>query len=78
MMKRSGSASESSVETAGEMVVVVRGAEEVGGAEDVAASVTTLVASVKGADKTGRVSAEEGRTTVRRIGSNVRVVTGRD
>ena len=77
-MKWSGSASESSVETVGEMVVVVGGAEEVGGAEDVAASVTTLVASVKGADETGRVSAEEGGTTVRRISSNVRVVTGRD
>jgi len=60
------------------MVVVGGGAEEVGGAEDVAASVTILVASVKGADETGRVSAEEGRTAVGRIGSNVRVVTGRD
>ena len=58
-------------------VEVVGGAEEVGGAEDVAVSVTTLVESVRGADKTGRVPAEEGRTTVGRIGSNVSVVTGR-
>ena len=57
--------------------VVVGGAEEVGGAEDVAASVTTLVASIKGADETGTVSAEEGRTTVGWIGSMVSVVTGR-
>ena len=77
-MKRSGSASESSEETVGVMVEVVGGAEEVGGAEDVAASVMTLVASVNGADETGTVSAEEGRTTVRRIGSNVSIVTGRD
>ena len=76
-MKRSGSSSESSDETVGVMEVVGGGAEEVGGAEDVAASVTTLVASIKGADETGTVSAKEGRTTVGRIGSNVSVVTGR-
>ena len=57
--------------------VVVGGAEEVGGAEDVTAFVMTLVDSVRGADETGMVSAEEGQTTVRRIGSKVSVVTGR-
>ena len=62
----------------GRLGVVGGGAEELGGAEDATASMTTLVASVKGADETGRVSAEEGRTAVRRIGSKVRVVTGRD
>ena len=77
MMKRSGSAFESPEETVGETVEVVGGAEEEGGAEDKACSVTTLVASIKGADETGRVSAEEGRTAVGRIGSNMSVVTGR-
>ena len=77
VMKQSGSSSESSDETIGVMEVVGGGAEEVGGAEDVAASVTTLVASVKGADETGTVSAEERRTVVGWIGSNVSVVTGR-
>ena len=77
-MKQSGSSSELLEEMVGETGVIVGRAEEVGGAEDATASVTTLVASVKGADETGRVSAEEGRTAVRRIGSKVRVVTGRD
>jgi len=76
-MKRSRSSEESSVETVGVTGEVVRAAEEVGGAEDVVASVTTLVASIKGADETGTVSAKEGRTTVGRIGSKVSVVTGR-
>jgi len=76
-MKRSGSSSESSEETVGVTGVVVGGAEEVGGAEDVTAFVTTLVDSVRCAVKTGTESAEEGRTTVGRIGSNVSVVTGR-
>jgi len=77
-MKRSGSSSESSVEAVGMTGDVAVGvAEEVGGAEDVAASVTTLVASVKGADETGMEFAKEGRTTVGQIGSNVSVVTGR-
>ena len=76
-MKRSGSLFESSEETVGVTGVVVRGAEDVGGAEDVAASVMTLVVSVKGADETRTVSAEEGRTAVGRIGSKVSVVTGR-
>ena len=58
-MKRSGSSSESSEETVGERVIV-GGAEEVGGAEDMAVSMTTLVESVRGADKTRRVFAEEG------------------
>ena len=75
-MKRSGSSSESLEETVGVTVEVVIGAaEEVGGAEDVTASVTTLVASVNGADETGTVSAKEGRTAVGRIGSKVSVVT---
>ena len=73
---------ESSFELLEEAVVVtgdvVGAAEEVGGAVVVAASVTTLVASVKGADETRTESAKEGRTGVRRIGSNVSVVTGRD
>ena len=73
-MKRSGSLSE---ETVGETVVVGGGAKEVGGAVDATASVTTLVESIRGADETGRVSAEEGRTAIGRIGSNVSVVTGR-
>ena len=77
MMKQSGSVSESPEETVGETVEVVGGAEEEGGVEDEARSVTTLVASVKGADETGRVSTEEGRTAVGRIGSNMSVVTGR-
>ena len=77
-MKRSGSSSESSVEVVGMTGDVAVGvAEEVGGVEDVAASVTTLVASVKGADETGMEFAKEGRTTVGQIGSNVSVVTGR-
>ena len=77
-MTRSGPSSESSEETVGETGVVVGGAEEVGGAEGATASVTTLVESVRGAVETKTVSAEEGRTTVGRIGSKVRVVTGRD
>jgi hypothetical protein len=76
-MKRPRSSEESSVETVGVTGEVVRTAKEVGGAEDVAASVTTLVASIKGADETGTVSAEEGRTTVGRIGSKMSVVIGR-
>ena len=72
-MKRSGS----SVEAVGVTGDVVGAAEEVGGAEDVAASMTTLVDSVRGAVKTGTESTEEGRTTVGRIGSKVSVVTGR-
>ena len=59
-MKRSGSSSESLEETVGVTVEVVGGAEEVGGAEDMAVSMTTLVESVRGADKTRRVFAEEG------------------
>ena len=77
-MKRSGLASESPEEMVGETVEVVGGAEEVGGAEDATASMTTLVESVRGAIEIGTVSAEEGQTAVGRIGSNVRVVTGRD
>ena len=77
-MKQSESSFELSKEAVAVTGDVVGAAEEVGGAVDVAASVMTLVASVKGADETGRVFAEEGRTTVGRIGSNVRVVTGRD
>ena len=50
---------------------------DVGRAEDVAASETKLVDSVKGAVETGTESAEEGRTAVERIGSKVSVVTGR-
>ena len=76
-MKRSGSSSESSEETVGMTGVVVGGAEEVGGAEDVTAFVTTLVDSVRGAVETGTESAEEGQTAVGRIGLNVSVVTGR-
>ena len=60
-MKRSVSSSE---ETVGVTGVVGGGAEELGGAEDATASMTTLVASVKGADETGMVSAEEGQTAV--------------
>ena len=45
-MKRSGSMFESPEETVGETVEVVGGAEEGGGAKDVAANVTTLVESV--------------------------------
>ena len=74
-MKRSVSSSE---ETVGVTGVVGGGAEELGGVEDATASMTTLVASVKGADETGTVSAEEGQTAVGRIGSKVSVVTGRD
>jgi len=59
-MKRSGSSSESSEETVGVTGVVVGGAEEVGGAEDVTAFVTTLVDSVRGAVEMGTESAEEG------------------
>ena len=55
-MKRSGS----SVEVVGVTGDVVGAAEEVGGAEDMAVSMTTLVESVRGADKTRRVFAEEG------------------
>ena len=77
-MKQPESSSESLEETVGETGVVGGGAEEVGRAEDATASVTTLVASVKGADETGTVSAEEGQTAVGRIGSKVSVVTGRD
>ena len=73
-MKRSGS----SVEVVGVTGDVIGAAEEVGGAKDVAASMTTLVASIKGADETRTVSAKEGRTAVGRIGSKVSVVTGRD
>jgi len=76
-MKRLGSSSKSSVETVGVTGEVVGAAEEVCGAEDVAASVMTLVASVEGADETGTVSAEDGRTTVGRIGSKVSVATER-
>jgi len=77
-MKQSGSSSELSEEMVGETRVIVGGAEEVGGAEDATASVTTLVESVRGVVETGTVSVEEGRTAVGRIGSNVRVVIGRD
>ena len=56
-MKRSVSSSE---ETVGVTGVVGGGAEELGGAEDATASVTTLVESVRGAVETGMVSAEEG------------------
>ena len=77
-MKQSESSSELSEEMVGETGVIVGGAEEVGGAEDATASVTTLVESVRGVVETGTVSVEEGRTAVGRIGSNVRVVIGRD
>ena len=59
-MKRLGSSSESSDETVGVMEVVGGGAEEVGGAEDVTAFVTTLVDSVRGAVETGTESTDEG------------------
>jgi len=71
-MKRSVSSEESS-----NAVREVIGAVDLGRAEDVAASETTLVDSVRGAVETSAESTEEGRTAVRRIGSKVSVVTSK-